>query len=60
MKAVAYIFLIIGVAIFAGAILLAIYGKIFASIFLFLSGIADALAAKAMFDYIKKEREKSA
>ena len=56
MKAVAYIFLIIGIAIFAGAILLAVKGEVIAAIFLFISGIADVFAAKAMSNHIKKEK----
>ena len=57
MKAVAYIFLFIGVAIFTGAILLAVYGKVMASIFLFISGIADILVARIMLRQISKGDE---
>ena len=57
MKAVAYIFLFIGIAIFAGAIFLLIYGRIAASIFLLISGIADFFAARLMFKHIKTENK---
>ena len=54
MKAIAYIFLFIGIAIIVGSILLALYGKIGASIFLLISGIADFLVARIMFNQIKQ------
>jgi len=54
MKTVAYIFLFIGIAIIAGSILLAVYGKIGASICLLISGIADFLVARIMFKQIKQ------
>jgi len=55
MRAIAYIFLFIGIAIITGSILLAVYGKMLASIFLLISAIADFLVARIMFKQIKKE-----